>query len=203
MPPAITRARPPAAARIAHRFCLGAGSVPTGHGCVASCGRARMAARTRSGVAGIVRTRVPMARDSPLMIAGVVGSIGASASPLTPSNPSRLGDLDDMDIHLRHGPDRRHVIVVEPTGRAGEMLFHERRAESHEDRSLDLPAHFGWIDRVPDVVRGCDAPHARYAGPPMHLDECGLGAGDKEWNVFRPVRIRELLRQVQDPGRAP
>jgi hypothetical protein len=40
--------------------------------------------RIRSGVAGMERIRLPMAREMALMIAGVVGSIAASPNPFTP-----------------------------------------------------------------------------------------------------------------------
>ena len=50
-----------------------------------------IARNTRSGVAGISRSRTPMARDIALMIAGVAGSMAASPRPLTPCGPSRPG----------------------------------------------------------------------------------------------------------------
>jgi hypothetical protein len=40
--------------------------------------------KIRSGVAGMERIRDPTARESALMIAGVLGSIAASPSPFTP-----------------------------------------------------------------------------------------------------------------------
>ena len=81
---------------------------------------ARIAARTRSGVAGTRRMRTPVASWIALRIAGAVGISACSPIPLAPNGPTGRGVLDQDRLDRRHVADGRDQIVVQVLGAAGD-----------------------------------------------------------------------------------
>ena len=138
--------------------------------------RLRIAARTRSGVAGHaadahagrVVDRVEdrrRGRDQRLL-----------ADALGAERADRRGILDQDRFDRRHVADRRDQIVVQVLAAAGDELLHQRQAETLRDAALDLAFDQRRVDRAADIVRGDDLQHLDRAEFDVDLDLGQVGA---------------------------
>ncbi len=162
----------------------------------------RMAARTRSGVAGMVRIRRPDRAGDGVDDRRRGGQHGRFAQALDAERSEAAGHFDEDHFELRHGLDRGQVVIGKAGGVAGQHLFHQGRADAHEHRAFDLPLGIRPVHGMAHVVRGRDPQHAYLACPQVHLDLGHVRAGDEEGCVLGPGIRREVRRQVEDAADA-
>ena len=158
----------------------------------------RIAARTRSGVAGTRVMRTPVAWWMALRIAGAVGISACSPTPLAPKGPAGRGILDQDAVDRRHVADGGDQVVVQVLAAAGEEFLHQREADALGDAALDLALDEGRVDGAADIVRGDDLQDPRRAeiAIDLELGEMRAEAVDRI-RLALAVRIEGRRRRIE------
>ena len=162
-----------------------------------------MAARTRSGVAGVRVMRAPVAWWMALRMAGAVGIKRLLADALGAEGADGRGAFDEDGLDGRHVADGGDEIVVQVLAASGRELLHQRHADALGDAALDLAFDQDRIDGAADVMcrRDLEDLHGAEIEIDLHLGEVSAIAIDGVGNAL-PVRIEGRGRRVEALFRA-